>query len=52
MCKLCMDNQNLIFRFDVENVAMCKDCNKMGHKKCVNLKHTCKMTPETFNKHF
>jgi hypothetical protein len=32
MCKICMDNRNLIWLFDVSLVGKCKECLKVGHK--------------------
>lgn len=49
MCKICMDNRNLIWVFDVSQVSKCKDCFKVGHKQCVRGYHECRLTPEAYN---
>ena len=45
MCKICMDKKNLIFIYDVSKVSKCKDCLKVGHKRCVQEEHDCHLTP-------
>ena len=45
MCKICRDNQRLIVRYQIDKVARCKLCRKIGHKECVSKAHECSYAP-------
>ena len=49
MCKICMDNKNLFYAYDISLVAKCKGCYKVGHKRCVRGHHDCRLTHEAYN---
>ena len=45
MCKICRDNKRLIVRYQVDKVARCNLCRKIGHKECVSKAHECSYAP-------
>ena len=45
MCKICRSKTRTIVRYQIDTVAKCPHCRKIGHKECVRQAHECRYTP-------